>query len=188
MNTPVPWLRVNATGLAGVLTLDRQRRLDNRGAFSRLFCADELAEAGIAMTIAQINHSLTQRAGSARGLHCQRAPHGETKIITCLRGEVFDVAVDLRQGSPTFLQWHGEILSAANGRSLCLPPGCAHGFQTLTDACELLYLHSAPYAPQAEMGVLLDDPAIGIRWPRPFADLSARDRTHAPLDARFTGI
>lgn len=187
-SAPQPWLRVAATGLAGVMTIDRQCRRDNRGAFSRLFCTDELAAAGISMTVAQINHSQTQRAGSVRGLHFQRPPHAETKIVNCLRGEVFDVAVDLRRDSPTFLHWHGEVISAANGRSLCIPPGFAHGFQALTDDCELIYLHSSPYAPHAEAGVPLSDPAIGIRWPLPFADISARDQAHPPITRQFTGI
>ena len=188
MSTPVPWFRVSATALAGVMTIDRHRREDRRGYFSRLFCGDELAGAGVFMTIAQINHTLTRRAGSARGLHFQRPPHGETKIVNCLRGEVFDVAVDLRRDSPTFLLWHGETLSAVNGRSLCIPPGVAHGFQALTDDCELVYLHSTPYTAHAEAGIALDDPAIGITWPLPFAERSDRDLAHPRLDRGYTGL
>ena len=108
--------------------------------------------------------------------------------MSCLRGQIFDVAVDLRQGSETFLQWHGEILSAENCKSLFIPQGFGHGFQALTEDCELIYLHSKPYAPEAEAALNAADPALGIRWPLPFTDISERDRNHAHITPQFTGL
>ena len=120
------------------MRVQRQPLQDARGLFERMFCADELAAAGWTQPIAQINHSVTRQRGSVRGLHYQRPPHAEMKLVSCLRGEVWDVAVDLRAGSPTFLQWHAEHLSPSNACALLIPPGFAHGFQALTDDAELL--------------------------------------------------
>jgi dTDP-4-dehydrorhamnose 3,5-epimerase len=179
---------VTATGLQGLNLIEREQRADARGSFSRLFCAEELASAGFAQPIAQINHTLTRRRGSVRGLHFQHPPHSEDKMVNCLRGSVFDVALDLRHGSPTFLRWHAEVLSADNRRSLLIPKGFAHGFQALSDDVELLYFHSAPYVQAAEGGVNPRDPAIAIDWPLPFADVSERDAAHPPLGPSFNGV
>lgn len=176
------------TPLAGLVIVQRPRIEDHRGFLSRFFCADTLREAGFDAPVAQINHTLTRARGALRGLHYQRPPHAEVKMVSCLRGEVFDVAVDLRAGSPTFLRWHGEVLSADNRRSLLIPRGFAHGFQALTDDCELFYLHSAAYAPDAEGAANALDPALAIRWPLDITDLSERDRTHPMLDPDFKGI
>ena len=138
--------------------------------------------------IMQINHSQTRQHGSVRGLHFQQPPHAEVKIITCLRGAVFDVTVDIRVGSPTFLQWVGVELSAKNGAMILIPEGCAHGFQTLSDDTELLYLHTAPYAPESEGGLHYADPRLDISWPLPLADISQRDQNHALLSADFAGV
>jgi dTDP-4-dehydrorhamnose 3,5-epimerase len=121
-------------------------------------------------------------------MHFQLPPHAEMKLVSCMRGRVFDVVVDLRHGSPTFLQWHGEELSAESGRTLCIPEGFAHGFQTLTDDCEMLYLHTAAYEAAAERGVSPVDPRVAIRWPLPIAQLSERDAGHAPLADDYAGI
>lgn len=161
--------------LAGLFRVQRQPLVDERGFFARLFCADELAAAGWTQPIAQINHSYTALAGTVRGMHYQRQPHAEMKLVSCLRGEVLDVAVDLRQGSPTFLHWHAERLSADNGHALLIPPGFAHGFQALSDHAELLYCHSAAYVPGAEAGLNPLDPRLAIAWPLPPAGLSPRD-------------
>ena len=169
------------TPLAGLKLVRRQRLGDSRGFLSRLFCADELAAAGWTVPIAQINHTFTARSGTVRGLHYQRPPHVEAKLVSCLRGEVWDVAVDLRTGSPTFLRWHAERLSADNGCALLIPPGFAHGFQALSDDVELLYCHSAAFAPQAEAGLHPQDERLGITWPLPISELSARDAGHARL-------
>ncbi|QHL90234.1 dTDP-4-keto-6-deoxy-D-glucose epimerase [Sphingomonas changnyeongensis] len=181
-------LTIGDTPIAGVKTIDRQLFRDERGHFGRLFCAETLAEAGWPGPVVQINESWTSRRGSLRGMHYQIPPHAESKLVTCIRGAVMDVAVDLRHGSPTLLGWHAETLSAENGRALLLPPGCAHGFQALTDDVLLVYCHSAPYVPAADAGVQPLDPRIGIRWPVPIADLSERDRNLPSLPANYLGV
>jgi len=179
---------VIATALAGLVVVERQRLQDERGFFSRFFCADELAPSGFDQPVAQINHTLTRRRGAIRGMHFQNPPHAEVKLVSCLRGRVFDVAVDVRRDSPTFLQWHGEILSADNARSLLVPRGFAHGFQTLEEDCQLLYLHSAPYVANAEGALHFADPAIAIEWPLAVTDVSERDRNHPLIAPEFTGL
>jgi dTDP-4-dehydrorhamnose 3,5-epimerase len=176
------------TPINGLLLVERRRLQDERGFFSRFFCAEELAPAGFDAPIAQINQTLTRRRGAVRGLHFQHPPHAEIKLVSCLRGSIFDVAVDLRHRSPTFLEWHGETLSAANCRSLLIPRGFAHGFQALEEDCELLYLHSSPHVPTAEGALNVVDPRLAIEWPLAFTDISARDRAHPAIGADFTGI
>jgi dTDP-4-dehydrorhamnose 3,5-epimerase len=176
------------TPLDGLVAVERQCVQDERGFFSRFFCAEELRPAGFDQPVAQINHTLTHRRGAIRGMHFQHPPHSEVKLVSCLRGKVFDVAVDLRHGSPTLLHWHAETLTAENGRSLLIPRGFAHGFQALDDDCELLYLHCAPYVAEAEGAVYFADPALAIRWPLAATDVSERDRRHPPLAPGFTGF
>lgn len=176
------------TPLRGLYRVDRQRLDDARGHLTRLYGEDDFADAGLDFRIAQVNHTLTRRQGSVRGMHFQNPPHAETKLVSCLRGEIFDVAVDLRTDSPTFMRWHGERLSAENGRALLIPPGFAHGFQTLCDDCELVYLHSASYHPAAEGAVHAQDPRLAIAWPLPVGDLSERDRSHPFVTHDFRGI
>ncbi|MDR7308884.1 dTDP-4-dehydrorhamnose 3,5-epimerase [Rhodoferax saidenbachensis] len=176
------------TPLAGLLCLERQVLGDARGFLTRLFCAEELADAGWTGAVAQVNHTYTAQRGVVRGLHFQHPPHAETKLVTCIRGAVWDVAVDVRAGSPTFLQWHAVELSAQNHRSLLIPQGFAHGFQTLTEDCEMVYLHSAPYVAQAEAGLSAQDPRLAIVWPLPIAELSPRDAQHPLLNALFKGL
>jgi dTDP-4-dehydrorhamnose 3,5-epimerase len=179
---------IQATPIAGVYEITRQIIGDHRGFFSRFFCAEELAAGGFNEPVAQINHSFTQRRGTVRGLHFQHPPHGEIKLVSCLAGKVFDVAVDLRRNSPTFLRWHAVELSAERRNSLLIPKGCAHGFQTLEDDCEMLYLSSTPYAPQAEGGIRPDDERLAIAWPLAISDCSERDRNHPLLSTDFAGI
>jgi dTDP-4-dehydrorhamnose 3,5-epimerase len=179
---------ISPTPLAGLMLAARKRHVDERGYFSRLFCEQELAQMGWRHRIAQINHSLTHQKGTVRGLHYQQPPHAEDKYVTCLRGAIFDVAVDLRQGSPTFLHWHGQCLSAENGCAMLIPQGFAHGFQALEEGTELLYLHSQPYAPQAEAGLHPGDARLAIAWPLPIAQLSPRDAGHAFLSSNFIGL
>jgi dTDP-4-dehydrorhamnose 3,5-epimerase len=181
-------LTLEPTPLAGVLRVQRTRLGDARGYLERLFCADELREAGWTGPIAQINRTFTAQRGTVRGLHWQQPPHAEVKLVQCLRGEVYDVAVDLRAGSPTFLSWHAERLSPDNGHALLIPKGCAHGFQTLTDDVEMLYCHSAAYAAEAERGAHPQDAALAVDWPLPIAALSARDAAHPALGPAFEGI
>ena len=177
-----------ATPLAGLMLVQRHPIEDRRGFLSRLYCADAFAAAGVVMPLQQINQTLTRRSGSVRGMHFQHPPHAETKLVSCLRGQVFDVAVDLRRQSPTFLQWHAELLSPENWRSLLIPEGFAHGFQTLTDDCELLYLHSAAYAAGFESAVNTMDPRLAVAWPRPVTEVSERDRAHPMLTNAFEGL
>ena len=176
------------TPLAGLIAVQRRAHGDERGFLSRIYCVERFAEAGLRLSLAQINHTLTRRSGTVRGMHYQRPPCAEAKFVSCLRGEIFDVAVDLRRGSPTFLKWHADILSAANHRSLLIPAGFAHGFQALTDDCELLYLHTAAYKPEAEAGLNAQDPMLAIRWPEAIVELSPRDASHPLLTRDFSGV
>lgn len=162
--------------------------MDDRGFFCRFFCIEEFRTITPLRPISQINHTQTVKKGAVRGLHFQYPPHAECKIVSCLRGEVFDVAVDIRKGSPTFLQWQGQVLSAENNKSYLIPEGFAHGFQTLTEDCELLYLHSAPYCAEAEGALHFNDPMIGVSWPLPVTEISDRDLSHPFLPPEFDGI
>ncbi|MBS0372164.1 MAG: dTDP-4-dehydrorhamnose 3,5-epimerase [Proteobacteria bacterium] len=181
-------LTITPLPLDGLKLVEAQRIGDARGFLTRLFCAEELLSAGWSKPIAQINHTYTARRGTVRGLHFQHPPHAEMKLVRCIRGEVWDVAVDLRRSSASFLHWHAEKLSADNGRALLLPEGFAHGFQTLSDDVEMLYCHSAAYAPAAEDGLHAEDPRLAIPWPLPITELSARDQDHPPLTEGFAGI
>lgn len=174
--------------LANLKRIERKRLGDRRGFLSRLFCADELTAAGWVKPIAQINHSYTARQGAVRGMHFQRPPYAEMKMVSCIRGEVWDVAIDLRVGSATFLRWHAECLSAENGRALLIPEGFAHGFQALTDDVELFYCHSQAYAAQAEDGLNPIDPCLEIAWPLTIAELSARDVGQTLITSDFEGV
>lgn len=176
------------TPLSGLQLLQRKAIEDHRGFLSRFYSAEEFLEAGVTKSVAQINHTLTRKKGAVRGLHFQYPPHAEIKLVSCLKGEIFDVAVDLRRNSPTFLQWHGEILSAKNRKSLLIPEGYAHGFQALTEDCELIYLHTAAYSSESEGALNVADPRINIAWPLPIRDLSDRDRSHPFIDIDFLGI
>jgi dTDP-4-dehydrorhamnose 3,5-epimerase len=181
-------MNITRLPIAGAALVDTRRIEDHRGAFARLFCTDALAPLLGHRHIVQANHSRTREVGAVRGLHFQLAPHAEMKLVRCLTGRVWDVVVDLRASSPSFLQWHAEELSAKNARMMVIPEGCAHGFQVLEPDSELMYLHTAAYAPHAEGGVRHDDPLIAIRWPLPMTDLSARDASHPLLSAGFAGI
>ena len=154
----------------------------------RLYCEQELGSILGGRRVVQINHSRTATIGAVRGMHYQRPPHAEMKLVRCIRGRVWDVAVDLRRGSPTFLESHGLELTPENGRMLVVPEGCAHGFQALAADSELLYLHTAFFSPEAEGGVSCIDPRLGIDWPLAPVDLSARDRAFMPLAPDFAGI
>jgi dTDP-4-dehydrorhamnose 3,5-epimerase len=181
-------LRITELPLEGLRRVQRTLLADDRGVFSRLFCAQELAPAGWTGPVAQINHSLTRARGTVRGLHYQRPPHTEMKLVSCVRGEVWDVAVDLRAGSPTFLRWHAEHLSAAEGTAVLIPPGFAHGFQAVSDEAELVYCHSTAYAPQAEAGLHARDVRLSINWPLPVHGLSPRDAAFEWLKPDFMGV
>lgn len=179
---------IQTTPLPGLKVIVRKSLGDSRGYLERMFCLDDLQEVVQDRHIVQINHTLTQNKGTVRGMHFQYPPHAEMKFVSCLRGSVFDVAVDLRKGSPTFLHWHAELLSADNHKTLAIPEGFAHGFQTLTDDCEMLYLHTAAYVPGAEAGLNPQDTKLAIAWPLPVAEMSPRDTGHAPIAEDFAGV
>lgn len=176
------------TRLTGLYEIRRKPIADNRGFFSRFFCAEEFKEVGLNRTLAQLNHTLTKEKGAIRGIHFQYPPYTETKIVSCIKGEVLDVAVDLRRNSPTFLKWHSVILSASQQNALYIPDGFAHGFQTLTENCELLYMHTQFFTPGAESALNAFDPSLGIEWPLPVTNMSERDKNHPLIDKNFNGV
>jgi dTDP-4-dehydrorhamnose 3,5-epimerase len=176
-------LSVRPTALAGLLVLESTTQGDERGGFARLFCAETLAAAGFDPTVSQANLSTNTRRHTLRGLHWQEEPAGEAKIVRCLAGAMWDVAVDIRPDSATFRQWHAEELTPANGRALAIPRGFAHGFITLADDTAVLYLMGAAYVPALSRGARYDDPAFAIAWPAAPAVIGARDLAFPPFGA-----
>ena len=171
-------MRFIETDLRGAYVLELEQRLDERGFFARVWCRDEFASLGLTTDIAQCSISRTTKAGTLRGMHFQRAPHEEAKVVRCIRGAIYDVIVDLRPDTSTRGRWIGVELDAASGRALYVPEGFAHGFQTLEHDTDVLYMISSPYAPSAATGVRWDDPAFGIVWPEaPDRTISERDRS-----------
>jgi dTDP-4-dehydrorhamnose 3,5-epimerase len=158
-------MRFMQTPLSGAWVLELEELGDDRGWFARTFDAEEFRARGLNPDVVQCNASFNHRAGTLRGMHYQAEPHGESKLVRCVRGRIFDVAVDLRPDSPTYSDWHGVQLSADNRLAYYIPAGLAHGFQTLTDDCEVLYQMGDPYVPEAGRGVRWDDPAFAIEWP-----------------------
>lgn len=169
-------MKFTPAGVAGAWLIDPEPVTDARGAFARVFCEEEFAAKGLETRFRQ--HSVSQNVarGTLRGLHFQRDPYGEAKVVACQRGAIYDVCVDLRPDSPTFRQWRAAELTAGNRRRFYIPVGCAHGFQTLTDDTEVFYLISTPYQPAASAGVRFDDPAFGVEWPLPVSVISDKDR------------
>ncbi len=166
------------TGIQGVHLLELERIADERGFFARLWSQAEFAKHGIDSPFVQGNLSFNPRLGTLRGMHYQLPPQEETKIVRCTMGAIFDVAVDLRRDSPTFQQWVGAPLTAENREMLLIPPGCAHGYLTLTENTEVTYQMSAYYAPQHGAGVRWNDPAFGIQWPGDVMVIADRDRNY----------
>lgn len=181
-------LEVRDTALPGVHLVQRKPLTDERGWLERMFDSGELAGVVGTRSIVQVNRTVTRIATTVRGMHFQIQPSAEAKIVSCLRGEVFDVGVDVRGDSPTFLQWHAEVLSGENRRSLFIPEGFAHGFQSLVDDCELLYFHTAAYDPAAERGLHPLDPRLAIAWPLAVEHLSKRDASFPPIGPEFSGM
>lgn len=161
---------------------------DQRGYFERIFCKDILKEIIQEKNIVQINHTYTKYRGTVRGLHYQLLPFAEIKLVSCLQGEVYDVAIDLRVGSPTFLHHYAEVLTASNYKMLLIPEGFAHGFQTLTNDCEMLYLHTNYYSAEFERGINALDSRLNIRWPLPITNRSSKDIAYAMVSKNFKGI
>ena len=166
------------TELSGVYLIEPQRLSDERGFFARTFCARELGELGLATGIAQSSVSFNPTEGTLRGMHYQDAPHGETKLIRCTMGAIWDCLIDLRPDSPTYKRWVGERLTAENHRLFYVPEGIAHGFLTLEPNSEVFYEISSFFVPEAARGVRWDDPAFGIEWPAEPRLMSERDRTY----------
>ena len=171
------------TVLKGAFVIEPERRHDERGFFARTWCEREFAAAGLPLQWVQCNISFNKQQGTLRGMHYQAAPGGETKVVRCIRGAIYDVLVDLRPDSPSYGKWVSRELTADNRESLYVPEGVAHGFLTLTDRTEVLYLISSAYVPALARGVRWDDPAFGIQWPGTPAVISQRDRTYPDFKA-----
>jgi len=174
--------------LAGAGLIETELFCDHRGKFGRLFCQHKLKDILQGNHVEQINYSLTLKIGTVRGLHFQMPPKAEIKLVRCMKGKVFDVIVDLRHTSKTFLQWHGEILSQENMKMMYVPKGFAHGFQTMQKDCQMLYLHTESYSPDYEAGLRYDEPRVEIQWPLDVVEVSDRDRKFALLPHEFEGI
>lgn len=170
-------MRFVETSLAGVLVLELELHADDRGFFARTFCAQEFEHRGLPPDFAQCSVSYSERAGTLRGMHYQDAPHAERKLVRCTGGEIYDVVLDLRLDSPTYMQWEAFLLTEASWQQLYIPEGVAHGFQTLTPDAGVFYQISVPYEPSAARGVRWDDPAFGIEWPDAERTISQRDRS-----------
>ena len=181
-------MKIRPTPLQGLSVVETEPFVDHRGSFARLYCAEELSACLAGRQIAQINLSSTAQLGAVRGLHFQYPPHSEMKLVRCIAGRVWDVAVDLRAGSSTFLQWFAQELSPGNALMMVIPEGFAHGFQVLEAQSQLLYLHTAFYEPSSEGGLSCTDPRLAIEWPLPMRDMSRRDAAHLPLSNDFRGI
>jgi dTDP-4-dehydrorhamnose 3,5-epimerase len=181
-------MKIHQTSIAGLMIAESKIFKDERGAFSRLFCEQELYSILGGRKIVQINHSCTEAVGAVRGLHFQKTPYAEMKLVRCLKGKVWDVAVDLRPHSSSYKCWHAQELSMENECMMVIPEGFAHGFQVMEAGSELLYLHTAYYKPESESGVRHDDPALAIAWPLPVTDISVRDTRHAYIDTCFRGV
>ena len=180
--------RIRELSLPGVFQLEPEPHVDERGWFARYFCLEEFATAGRQTSFVQFNQSFNEVSGTLRGMHLQTGAAAEDKLVKCVRGAIFDVAVDLRRGSPTFLSYAAVKLTAENRTALFLPKGVAHGFQTLEDATEVIYHHSNFYRPGHEFGFRYDDPAVAIEWPMAPTRISEKDRSSPWLPENFAGL
>ena len=181
-------MEFTATHIEGVYIIGLKKLEDERGLFARTFCKNEFKQIGFDKEFVQFNHSFNKYKGTIRGMHFQPPPYSETKLIRCIQGAVYDVAVDLRAGSATFLQYFGIELSAQNMKSILIPEGFAHGFQTLEDDTALIYHHTQYYTPGADAGVRFDDPALHIDWKLPATMVSEKDKSYKMIDQKFKGI
>ena len=181
-------MKIKQTSLQDAFIIDPEPFKDDRGLFTRVFCQRELESILNSKSIVQINHSLTRQKGAVRGMHFQYPPKAEIKMVKCLGGSIFDVMIDLRKGSHTFMKWHGEVLTAKNMKMMFIPEGFAHGFQTLEKDCEVLYLSTEFYDPEHEGGVRYNDPKINISWPLTVTNISKKDQNCAILSPDFEGL
>ncbi len=178
----------NPLDLKGAFTIDVQPFQDSRGFFTRTFCEKEFAEQQLVQHFVQANHSGTEGVGVIRGMHFQYAPFCEVKLVKCVQGSIYDVIVDVRAGSPTYLQWFGAELSAENKRMMYVPRGFAHGFQTLSEYSEITYMVSEFYNKESEGGIKYDDPKVNIKWPLPVSLVSDKDMNITYIDNHFKGV
>lgn len=176
------------TPLLGAYVVEIEKREDERGFFARSWCAEEFSDEGLQSRLVQCNVSFNKTRGTLRGLHYQMPPHSEAKLVRCTRGAVYDVIVDLRADSPTFLKWFAIELTAMNYRMLYIPERFGHGFQTLEDETEIFYQMSEFYAPLEARGIRWNDPRVGIVWPEADRIISIKDREYADIDPSFTGL
>ncbi|CAG0962996.1 dTDP-4-dehydrorhamnose 3,5-epimerase [Methylophilaceae bacterium] len=176
------------TPINGLKLVQRKPIEDHRGFFSRFYCTETFSLAGNECHAIQINHSYSRKKGTLRGMHFQLPPFAEIKYVSCIKGSIFDVAVDLRKNSPTFLHWHGELLSDENQKGLFIPQGFAHGFQTLSDDSELLYVVSNSYDSLSERALNPNDPRLNIEWPLTISEISEKDRNYPFLQSDFYGV
>ncbi len=181
-------MQFHGTPIPGITLVELRVLQDDRGWFARSFCRETFLLQGLETEISQINHSYCKTRGILRGLHYQRAPQAETKLVRCVKGSIFDVAVDVRQDSPTFLQWYGVNLDEDSPYALYVGPGFAHGYQALSDHSAVVYQSSASYAPNLEGCVRFDDPRIGVQWPIMSPILSPKDQSVPWLESDFLGI
>ena len=181
-------MQFRKTPLEGAYLVELEKRNDERGFFARLFCEKEFRAAGLETRFVQANNSLTLKKGALRGLHYQLPPAAEVKVVRAIRGALWDVIVDLRPGSPSYLKWFGAELSEDNRSMLYIPRGFGHGFITLTDNVEAFYLHSACYSPEVERGLRWNDPAVRIEWPLQPREMSDKDRKWPDLNREFHGV
>jgi len=176
------------TSVKGSYVIDLEPIGDDRGWFVRTYCKNEFGKIAHTKEWVQLNHSFTKKQGTIRGMHYQIPPFSEIKLVRCIAGAVYDVIVDLRKGSSTFLHYFGAELSAANKKMIYIPEGFAHGFQALSEDCELIYHHSQFYLPGVEGGIKYNEPMVNIEWPLPIMNISARDNAHPLIDANFKGL
>jgi dTDP-4-dehydrorhamnose 3,5-epimerase len=181
-------LNIQKTEFDGLYVIEPIVHEDDRGSFSRVFCEDELSDIFQEKNIKQVNHSVTTKKGTVRGMHFQYAPNCEVKILKCIKGKVFDVVVDIRKESKTFLQTFCIELSEDNRKMIYIPEGFAHGFQTLENSTELLYFHNNIYTPNNEGALNVKDPLLNIKWPLDIIKLSIRDEEHNFIDNNFKGV
>lgn len=181
-------MKFSETKLKGAFIIEPDLIEDERGFFARVFCRKEMESHGLNSDIVQCNISFNKTKGTLRGMHYQIEPHAEAKLVRCTAGAIYDVIVDLRRESSTFQQWLAVELSADSHKTLYIPEGCAHGFQTLTDNAEIFYQHAAEHSPDHACGILFDDPSLKIVWPLPVSIISAKDQSYPPIDQRFRGI
>lgn len=176
------------TPLLGAYLIQLTPFIDDRGWFARSYCKEEFAKIGHHKEWVQLNHSVSNKMGTLRGMHFQIPPFSEIKMVRCIVGTVWDVIVDIRENSNTFLKWYGVELSAENRKMIYIPEGFAHGFQSLTDNAQLIYHHSEFYTPNVESGLRFDDLLIGIKWQLPITEISERDKNHPYITKQFSGI